>query len=269
MEEVCADDTGLADVTEVDVPDKTDNLSVSSGSYKTTIGKSFLDTIDEEKPETELNQKLENTKKRKRGMDEKRELKPTGLKVFAGWNGQSIETRGEERWKRELVMENGEKRKVKIPLPEEFDVGKEIRGPFLNNSSRGKHNHGPGNSAIVPRKDGGRGEGGNWVANFTKQGCMGCKSEEGKEVHKGRRGVPVILIIGDEAIPSAVGLTKTPEKEACSWIFKKEHLSLQEVPGIISGYGRKRKILTGRKENLYMDSFYRKAARSWCVAMSI
>jgi hypothetical protein len=36
---------------------------------------------------------------------------------------------------------------------------------------------------------------------------MGCK-EGGVNVHKGRTGVPVILIVGDEAVPMTVGVTK-------------------------------------------------------------
>ena len=49
--------------------------------------------------------------------------------------------------------------------------------------------------------------------------------------HDGRSGEPIILIMGDEATPSAVGHSKSGEQ-----IFKKEHLGLDEVKGVMAAY---------------------------------
>jgi hypothetical protein len=56
----------------------------------------------------------------------------------------------------------------------------------------------------------------------------------GKVTHKSRSGDPVILVIGDEAAPTVVGHTEKGSSECmCAWIFKKEHLGLTEVAGIL------------------------------------
>ena len=39
--------------------------------------------------------------------------------------------------------------------------------------------------------------------------------------------------MGDEAIPPVVGYTKVGEGNMCCWVFKKEHLALQEVVGVL------------------------------------
>ena len=80
------------------------------------------------------------------------------------------------------------------------------------------------------------------MANFMRSGCVSCKDEDGKSTHSGRNGDPIILIVGDEATPSVVGYTKVGENQGCSWVFKKEHLALQEVVGIL------RSIDTEKKE---------------------
>ena len=51
-------------------------------------------------------------------------------------------------------------------------------------------------------------------------------------MHNGRSDEPLILVVGDEAIPPVVGYTKVGEENMCCWVFKKEHLALQEVVGV-------------------------------------
>ena len=41
------------------------------------------------------------------------------------------------------------------------------------------------------------------------------------------------LNIMDEAIPPVVGYTKVGDGNMCCWVFKKEHLALQEVVGVL------------------------------------
>jgi hypothetical protein len=59
---------------------------------------------------------------------------------------------------------------------------------------------------------------------------------------KGRSGEPVVLIVGDEAVPVTVGLTVAVGKDSCCWVFKKEHLGLEEVGAVIG------KINSAKKE---------------------
>jgi hypothetical protein len=61
-------------------------------------------------------------------------------------------------------------------------------------------------------------------------------------MHKGRTGEPVVLIIGDEACPMTVGRTIEVGKDACCWVFKREHLGLEEVGEIV------RKINAGKRD---------------------
>jgi hypothetical protein len=48
-------------------------------------------------------------------------------------------------------------------------------------------------------------------------------------VHRGRDGKPLVLVVGDEAVPVTVGVTKKEGEGGCSWVLKKEHLHLSEV----------------------------------------
>ena len=66
-----------------------------------------------------------------------------------------------------------------------------------------------------------------------RSGCVSCKDDSDKSTHCGRNGEPIILLLGDKAIPSVVGYTKVGEKQGCSWVFKKEHLALHEVVGLL------------------------------------
>ncbi len=44
----------------------------------------------------------------------------------------------------------------------------------------------------------------------------------------------MILVIGDEAAPTVVGHTEKGSNECtCAWVFKKEHLGLNEVAGFL------------------------------------
>ena len=70
---------------------------------------------------------------------------------------------------------------------------------------------------------------------------MGCSDAKGDNCHVGRSGEPIILIIGDEATPSAVGYSKKGEQNGCCWIFKKEHLGLNEVPTILKRLDEEKK----------------------------
>ena len=105
--------------------------------------------------------------------------------------------------------------------------------PELNSATRKHHNFGANRKPIIQKEGGGKGEGRNWVANFTRGDCMGCRDVKGENCHVGRSGEPLVLIIGDEATPSAVGYTKAGEQNSCCWIFKKEHLGLNEDMGIV------------------------------------
>ena len=144
-----------------------------------------------------------------------------------------VEKRGEDG-KKESVKE-------KIPLPEEFDLGLDKRGVYVNSSARRQHNMGANRMGVFPREGGGKGEGRNWLANFTRAGCVGCKDKDGKNQHNGRSGEPLILVIGDEATPCMVGYTKEGGRNACCWVFKKEHLALQEVAPLIKRLGQEKK----------------------------
>ncbi len=56
-------------------------------------------------------------------------------------------------------------------------------------------------------------EGKNWLASFTKTGCVSCRNEDGKLNHRGRDGRPVTMLVGDESVPTVVGYTKEGKVE--------------------------------------------------------
>jgi hypothetical protein len=61
-------------------------------------------------------------------------------------------------------------------------------------------------------------------------------------MHKSRSGDPVILVIGDEATPTAVGYTEAGSVEdMCAWVLKKEHLGLDEVGGMLKRINNEKK----------------------------
>jgi hypothetical protein len=45
----------------------------------------------------------------------------------------------------------------------------------------------------------------------------------------------VILVVGDEAVPTVIGYTPVgAEETSCAWVLKKEHLGLDEVPTLLN-----------------------------------
>jgi hypothetical protein len=82
-------------------------------------------------------------------------------------------------------------------------------------------------------------------------------------VHKGRTGATVILIVGDEAVPMTVGVTKKGGEEVCMWVLKKEHLGLNEVGKVLWGIN----VETREYDRaMSMTSFCHQVAKSWCAA---
>ena len=156
-------------------------------------------------------------------------MKVKGLKITPGWKERAEASREDERWKRGVEKEEAgvkEEKVEKIPLPDSSDLGLGVRGKEMNSSARKSHNFGANKKTIFQKSNSGRGEGKNWIANFTRGGCVGCRDVKGNNCHVGRSGEPIILIIGDEVTPSAEGHSKRGEQNACCWIFKKEHLGL-------------------------------------------
>jgi hypothetical protein len=94
------------------------------------------------------------------------------------------------------------------------------------------------------------------LATFTKSGCSACRNEQGRVNHTGRDGTPVVLVIGDESVPSVVGHTDEGEREAmCAWVLKKEHLAFKEVAGILERVN-KQKREADKKRGKRMQKFF-------------
>jgi hypothetical protein len=111
----------------------------------------------------------------------------------------------DEKWEDVVVEE-------RIPLPENYRLGLEGKGVDVNNSSRYRNEVGKNNKPLFPSKGKGRGEETrNWIASFNRTGCIGCK-DGNDSVHKGRDVKPVVMVVGDEAVPITVGITKKEEK---------------------------------------------------------
>ncbi len=157
-------------------------------------------------------------------------VKQKGLLNMTGWLKRESEVRGEKRWKRTVVRgvvrENGGAELVRneegLPLPKQFRLGLEKRGVELNHSSRARNNFGLNRTGLTGGSGSGVREKSNWISTFTRVGCLGCK-EGGEGTHRGRTGDPVLLVVGDEATPLAVGYTKKGGVDSCAWILKKEH----------------------------------------------
>jgi hypothetical protein len=166
-----------------------------------------------------------------------------GLLGTRGWEEKEEETKEDRRWKR-VVSEKGTRREESMPLPATYRLGLEKRGEELNNSSRNKNGMGTGRKAVFPKENGQKGEGKNWIASFTRSGCISCRNDREELIHQGRNSDPVILVVGDEAVPLTVGFTKEGKGEqGCAWTFKKEHLQLGEVAGLL------RRINLDKQEN--------------------
>jgi hypothetical protein len=118
--------------------------------------------------------------------------------------------------------------------PGNYRLGLDARGQKLNHSGRPRNNFGAGKDPLFPGGRNGKQESRNWMASFTKSGCLSCRDENGKVTHKARSGEPVILVVGDEATPTVVGYTAAGSSEdTCAWVLKKEHLGLDEVGGML------------------------------------
>jgi hypothetical protein len=94
---------------------------------------------------------------------------------------------------------------------------------------------------------------------------MGCK-EGGESVHKWRTGAPVILIVGDEAVPMTVGVTKKGGKEVCTWVLKKKHLGLNEVGKMLRVINEEKREYDRARGKRVHDFFCHQAVISWCAA---
>ena len=122
----------------------------------TTARYGFLDELGEEEKDEELEQKNTENRKRK-GREESATMKVKGLKNAPGWRERSELSREDEKWKRvvEKEVEGSKEEKVeKIPLPESYDLGLDIRGKEINSSVRKNHNFGDiwGHEGSVPEE---------------------------------------------------------------------------------------------------------------------
>jgi hypothetical protein len=140
-----------------------------------------------------------------------------------------------------------------IPLPENYRLGLEERAGLVNHSEKNKNNFGMNRNALFPGGAGGKYDTRNWISTFTKSGCVVCREDNGRSNHKGRDGKPGVLVIGDEAVPTVVGYTSGDgEGTGCAWVFKKEHLALSEVSGILKRINddkRESDKMSGKREH--------------------
>ncbi len=134
---------------------------------------------------------------------------------------------GRGRWLERMRMRVGKEEEGSDPIWSNFDLSKERNSMDMNNSNQLINNFSKNRLQSV------RNEGRNWLASFTKTGCVSCRDEGGKLNHKGRDGRPRTLLIGDESVPSIVGYTKGDrtdgQENACLEVLNKGHLGLDEV----------------------------------------
>ncbi len=240
---------GIIEVEEEEVVNGKEQDKVSEKEFgRRGQGFEFLEDLQPEEKDEELEVKRKEGRKRKRQGE--RDCQEEGLLGTAGWRRREGESRDAERWKREVGKwqkdEDGEMRFVKeqekIPLPENYRLGLEGRGKFLNHSGKPKNNLGMNKSGLFVSGSGGIAEGKNWISTFTKSGCIACRNEGGRVNHKGRDGTPGVLVVGDESVPMVVGHTAEGGMEAtCAWVIKKEHLSLDEVAPMLAKINKDKK----------------------------
>ena len=142
---------------EVTEMEKEDTGSVSSKGLGS--GYAFLDAIEEDKRDEEVERKREENRKRKSDESD-RMLRVKGLKVMSGWEERAKESRENPIWCRTVEREeNGTvvKEKKKIPLPEEYDLGLDSRGMGINSSNRKSTYFGSNRKPLIG-KEKGRGE---------------------------------------------------------------------------------------------------------------
>jgi hypothetical protein len=239
---------GVVEIEEVDEALNEEPGGESKDSGKRGQGFEFLEELQGEEKEVELEKKRQEGRKRKRevGTGETE----TGLGSRPGWKSREKESMDSGRLWRDVgrweQSEDGgmafKEEKERIPLPENYRLGLDGRGEFLNNSNKGNNNFGLNKTGLFPDVAGGRKETKNWISRFTKSGCISCRNEEGKVNHKRRDGTPVVLVVGDESVPTVVGHTGENSKEAtCAWVMKKEHMTLDEVAGILDKINREKK----------------------------
>ncbi len=244
-----AEEGGTVEVEDVE-DEKEDSVSRTSGeSRKTKSGFDFLEKLKADDVDEELERTRQVDKKRKR-TEEMTEVR-TGMDGIQGWEWREREGREEKRWKREVTEERWigndevtmEVKTEKIPLPDNYRLGVDGRGQKMNHSGRPRNNFGASRDPLFPGGKNGKQESRNWVASFTKSGCLSCRDENGKVTHKSRSGEPVILVVGDEATPTVVGYTVAGSTEdTCAWLLKKEHLGLDEVGGMLRKINNEKKV---------------------------
>ncbi len=151
----------------------------------------FLSKIGEEK--RELDGKVKEGRKRGRDVEEVT-VRLRSLSGGEKWDRREECVKNDRRWKR-IVATKGwvgdEKVEVelceKFDLPAHYQLGRDQKGVDLNHSDRNVSNFGIGREPLFPTGPGGE-EGKNWIASFNKYGCVGCVSESGERMHKGRSG---------------------------------------------------------------------------------
>jgi hypothetical protein len=239
------DSSGNIEVT-METTGETDTVSIGSrGSQTTTVGYAFLDSMVED-IEEESAPKVKEGSKRKRDLERRKPKK--GLLGVQGWEWRETEVKSEDRWKRETTVpgtgtDDGDRGKEKIPLPEHYRLGLDERGRFLNHSGRYKNNFGANKEALFPGDKDKKREVRNWIATFTKSGCIACRDDAGNVNHKGKDGTPLVLVIGDEATPTVVSYTPPgSEENSCAWVLKKEHLALDEVANMLRRINDEKKL---------------------------
>jgi hypothetical protein len=164
MQEWIDSEHGGEVVVEEQIVEEEDKGSVTSdGSKGTVLGFDFLEGMKEDRLDEELEQKRNEGRKRKRDMEEE-EKKEGGMYGIPGWRWREKEAREDDRWKREVTRKAGsmketEKRKEMIPLPENFVLGKDVRGADLNHSGKFRNNFGTNKEALIP---GGEGQENGW-----------------------------------------------------------------------------------------------------------
>jgi hypothetical protein len=154
----------------------------SMGSESLNGGKKggfdFLSCLEGEERVEEFDKKLEQNRKRK--WQDDGSVKQKGLLNMAGWVEREREGKSEKRWKRKVgrASLDEEGRVVRtveeedIPLPKQYRLGLERKGVELNHSSRARNNFGMNRRGLTGNTAG-RGEKRNWIASFTRVGCLG------------------------------------------------------------------------------------------------
>jgi hypothetical protein len=116
-------------------------------------------------------------------------------------------------------------------------MGREEQGMEMNNSGCLRNNFGTNREGLFPVGQGMKSERRNWLANFTKAGCVACRDDQDVLNHKGRDGQPGVLTVGDKSIPSSVGYTGKDRNDgrgdSYAWNLKVEHLGLEEVGNVL------------------------------------